>query len=253
VKIVFFKNESHFVPRLSYLWENAELVGSNSKLLSFKKLFEWGLVIPLFVMWISYSKYFMTCWPMFFAILLLALPVHEFCHVLFCWLMGRKIERIAFFPYKQILTRESAYVRPSFGVWNKLQTILFFVFPLILLSVIPGILAIFFASIRLWLIYISLLGLSMSSFDIDDTIRTLKLPKNVLCFLRFNVTVKDPHKPVVIHEMWVTSELDKIHHRCYQYFNGRLTEIEQTVETAETQKLKQEFIKQFNLKNSETK
>ena len=38
MKIVFFKNESHFHPRLSYTWENAEQVHLNFKLQNLKKL-----------------------------------------------------------------------------------------------------------------------------------------------------------------------------------------------------------------------
>lgn len=46
----------------------------------------------------------------------------------------------------------------------------------------------------------------------------------------------------------VTPKLDKIHHKCFEYFNGRLTTKEQPDDTVETIRLKQEFIKQFNLK-----
>ena len=54
-------------------------------------------------------------------------------------------------------------------------------------------------------------------------------------------------KPVIIHQLFVTSKLDKIHHKCFEYFNGGLTEKEQPAETVETRKLKKEFINQFDL------
>lgn len=60
--------------------------------------------------------------------------------------------------------------------------------------------------------------------------------------------VKDKDKPVIIHQLSVTPKLDKIHHKCFEYFNGRLTEKENPAETVETRNLKQEFINQFDLK-----
>ena len=62
------------------------------------------------------------------------------------------------------------------------------------------------------------------------------------------LAVKETDKPVIIHQLSVTPKLDKIHHKCFEYFNGRLTEKKQPTETLETMKLKQEFINQFNLK-----
>ena len=61
------------------------------------------------------------------------------------------------------------------------------------------------------------------------------------------LNVKEKDKPVIIHQLSVTPKLDKIHHKCFEYFNGRLTEKEQPAETVETRKLKQEFINQFDL------
>jgi broad specificity polyphosphatase/5'/3'-nucleotidase SurE len=45
------------------------------------------------------------------------------------------------------------------------------------------------------------------------------------------LTVKETDKPVIIHQLFVTSKLDKIHHKCFEYFNGRLTEKENPDET----------------------
>jgi len=59
------------------------------------------------------------------------------------------------------------------------------------------------------------------------------------------LNVKEKDKPVIIHQLFVTSKLDKIHHKCFEYFNGKLTEKEHPSETIETMKLKQEFINQF--------
>ena len=88
----------------------------------------------------------------------------------------------------------------------------------------------------------------MREIDIIDIICLLKLPPNVLYLVDIILTVKKTDKPVIIHQLSVTPKLDKIHHKCFEYFNGILTEKEQPDDTVETIRLKQEFIKQFNLK-----
>lgn len=248
MKIVFFKNESHFYPRLSYTWENAEQVHLNSKLQNLKKLFILLLAIPFVAFLFINLKELSHKWLLLLAISFLCLPTHELFHALFCWISGRKVERICFFPYKQIFYKENAYVKPTFSVWNKYQAILLSSFPIITLSIIPAILAIFIAPLRFWLLYLSLLNILVSSFDIIDIICLFKLSPNALYLVDIILTVKETDKPVIIHQLSVTPKLDKIHHKCFEYFNGRLTEKEQPDDTVETIRLKQEFIKQFNLK-----
>ena len=248
MKIVFFKNESHFHPRLSYTWENAEQIYLNSKLQNLKKIFIFLLAVPFFAFLFVNQKEFSSKWILLLTISLLCLPIHELCHALFCWISGRKVERISFFPYKQIFSKVGGYVKPAFGVWNKYQAILFVAFPVIILSFIPAILAIFIAPLRLWLLYLSLSNISASYSDIVDIICLFKLPPNALYLVDIILTVKEVDKPIIIHQLSVTPKLDKIHHKCFEYFNGRLTKIECSSETVETIRLKQEIIKQFNLK-----
>lgn len=248
MEIVFFKNESYFHPRLSYTWENAEQVHLNSKLQNLKNSFIFLLALPFIVFLFVKIDELSSKWLLLIAISLLCLPIHELCHALFCWISGRKVERICFFPYKRIFSKVGGYVKPTFGVWNKYQAILFVAFPVIILSFIPAILAIFVAPLRFWLLYLSLLNLSASCLDIVDIICLFKLPQNALYLMDVILKVKDKDKPVIIHQLSVTPKLDKIHHKCFEYFNGRLTEKENPAETLETRNLKQEFINQFDLK-----
>ena len=248
MKIVFFKNESHFHPRLSYTWENAEQVHLNSKLQNLKKIFIFLLAVPFIAFLFVNQKEFSSKWILLLTISLLCLPIHELCHALFCWISGRKVERISFFPYKRIFSKVGGYVKPTFGVWNKYQAILFVAFPVIILSFIPAILAIFIATLRPWLLYLSLSNILVSYLDIVDIICLFKLPPNALYLVDIILTVKEVDKPIIIHQLSVTPKLDKIHHKCFEYFNGRLTKIECPSETVETIRLKQEIIKQFNLK-----
>ena len=248
MKIVFFKNESHFHPRLSYTWENAEQVHLNSKLQNLKKILIFLLAVPFIAFLFVNQKEFSSKWILLLTISLLCLPIHELCHALFCWISGRKVERISFFPYKRIFSKVGGYVKPTFGVWNKYQAILFVAFPVIILSFIPAILAIFIATLRPWLLYLSLSNILVSYSDIVDIICLFKLPPNALYLVDIMLNVKEKDKPVIIHQLSVTPKLDKIHHKCFEYFNGGLTEKEQPAETVETRKLKQEFINQFDLK-----
>ena len=247
MKLVFFKKESHFHPRLSYTWENAEQVHLNSKLQNLKNSFIFLLAIPFIAFLFVNQKELSSKWLLLLAISLLCLPIHELCHALFCWISGRKVERISFFPYKRIFSKVGGYVKPAFSVWNKYQAILFVAFPVIILSFIPAILAIFIAPLRPWLLYLSLSNISVSYSDIVDIICLFKLPPNALYLVDIILTVKEVDKPTIIHQLSVTPKLDKIHHKCFEYSNGRLTEKEHPAETVETRKLKQEFINQFDL------
>ena len=248
MKIVFFKNESHFHPRLSYTWENAEQVHLNSKLQNWKKFFIFLLAVPFLAFLFANKKELSSKWLLLLAISLFCLPIHELCHALFCWISGRKVERICFFPYKRIFSKPAGYVKPTFSVWNKYQAILLVSFPIIMLSIIPAIFAIFIAPLRLWLLYLSLLNISVSCFDIIDIICLFKLRQDALYLVDIMLNIKEKDKPVIIHQLSVTPKLDKIYHKCFEYFNGRLTEKENPAETVETRKLKQEFITQFALK-----
>ena len=248
MKIVFFKNEAHFHPRISYVWENAENVELGSKSPNLKRFFMWMLVIPFFVFVIVYGQELTSKRLLLLTSSLLCLPIHEFCHALFCWISGRKVERIHFFPYKQVLSNITAYVKPAFGVWKKHQIILFFSFPIIMLSIIPAILAIFITPLRLWLVSFSLLNIAVSYSDIIDIFYLIKSPKKSLHFIDFTLITKDADKPVIIHQLSVTPKLDKIHHKCFEYYNGKLTTKEPPAETVEIRKIKQEFINQFHLK-----
>lgn len=252
MKITFLKNETHFYPRISYTWENAEKVNFTSEFQGLKKysiMWLFLLPMPVFVIFCS-QKIVKNYWffVTFIAIIVLCLPLHELCHALFCWISGRKVERICFFPYKNLFFRPAAYVKPVFGAWNKKQAIFLILFPFILLSFVPAILAIFISNLRFWLLFLSLLNISVSGIDIIDALYLSGLPKNCLYFFDgFALTVKDNDKPIIIHQLSITPELDKVNHRCFEYFNGRLTEKHQVHESAEVTKLRLEFVQQFNL------
>lgn len=249
MQITFFKNEAHFHPRTSYTVENAEIVSLDHKIRSLKKHSTWLFTLPLLIFTFAFYRNLSSNYTVLVAIVILCLPVHESCHALFCWVSGRKVERIYFFPYKQIFTTPTAYVKPAFGVWNRTQVILWSLFPLLLLSLVPALLAVFIPALRIWMIFLSCYNLSVSSFDVIDILCFLKLPQNCLHFGDFILTATEADKPIIIHRLSVTPKLDKIHHICFQYANNKLTEINPPFESSEVSQLRQEFIKQFNFES----
>lgn len=248
MKITFFKNESHFYPRISYTWENAEGVCSASKMQKLRKHSVWLFALPLLIFTFLFGRQITSNAWFFVGILLIGVPAHELCHAAFCWISGRKVARICFFPYpKKVFSSPTAYVKPAFGVWNKWQAIFCSAFPLILLSFVPALLAVFVPPLRYELIFFLLCNLAGSCFDIIDILNLFKLPADCIHVTDVSLTVRDASKPVMIHQIFVTPELDKIHHKCFSYFDGRLTEIQQVYDTPQTVVLKQEFVKQFHL------
>ena len=246
MKIVFFKNEAHFHPRISYCCDNAEFY-LETKLTKYKNLLVFAFAVPLFIFVVVNYETFKSNRLLLLAVAFLSLPVHELCHALYCWIAGKKVERMCFFPYKQFVTKPIAYVKPAFDVWKKYQAVLFKLFPFIILTVVPSVLAIFYPNLRIWLLLVSLLNLSSSVFDIIDAIYYLRFPKGLLYFLQFTLKVTDKEKPVTIHRIMVTPKLDKIYHNCFVYSENKLTQTENVYDTDETIILKQEFKEQLKI------
>ncbi len=211
MKITFFRNESHFYPRVSYTWENAEELKPSRGTLKARIYLSLILLIPFIAYLYLFLKNNTDKFFIGFAIIIFTLPLHELCHALYCVIIGRKVERISFFPfpYKSI----GAYVVPSFNSWKKHQAILFSAFPLILMSALPAILAVFDSPLRPYLLILSLSNMSTAAFDIIDIIHFIQFPKDSIYFIHFSLKAKDVDRPIVIHQLSITPKLDKIHHR----------------------------------------
>ncbi len=256
MKITFFKNESDFYWRISYAWENAEIPGLSPKkqkaLERFRK-YGWVFSIPVVVFFVLFIRQIFLVNPWLTAVILIfQLPLHELCHALFCWISGRKVERICFFPYRSKCGPSeqmvAAYVKPAFGVWNQYQALLLFLFPILILTIFPLFLSIFISPIRFHLIFLALLNLSGSRNDMADALGMFLLPKNILSFPAFALLQKDDTKPLTVHQLSITPKLENVKHRQFTYFQGKLTEEDCAVETPSTLQLRKEFIQQFGLK-----
>ena len=106
MKIYFFKNESHFHPRISYTFENAELIRMDDKIQNLKKCSTWLFMLPLLIFTFVFLKDLGSNVTILIAIWIFGLPAHELCHALFCWITGRKVERIMDKPATPPVTSE---------------------------------------------------------------------------------------------------------------------------------------------------
>lgn len=247
MKIYFLKNENDFCERETCAFENADLVKP-------KKRPKWLYYTVLSVSVISFilvllSGDFIHYGNLIAVVVfaLLQLLVHEACHILHCLLTGRKVERLCWFPYGLLtLEKPSAYVLPEFSVWKKQGKLMFTLFPLIILSVIPAFLSIFIPSARFVLLTIAVLNFAGSSLDICAAFDTLTYPKNALIFRNFALL---PHsdEPVIIHRVWISEDKKAIYHKQYKCIDYKLTEVTPAEDTETVLLIKEEFKKQFNI------
>lgn len=118
-----------------------------------------------------------------------------------------------------------------------------------LLLVLLTILAFFVSAIRFELLFISLFNLAASCFDIVDILCLLKTPRKSLHFSDFILNIEQSAEPIIIHRLSATSKLDKIEHKCFQYRDNKLTETDRVPESSEVNRLREEFVKQFDLES----
>lgn len=245
MKIAFFKNEEHFYPHLSYTCENAEKAVSKYKTKDRHLIYQYAALAVLLVYLLIFRKHFAPHLIPFFLIFIFLLPIHELCHVLYCLISGRKVDHLCFFPYGFAWKKPGAYVKPQFSAWSKTQIILFLLFPLIILSLIPAIMSIFLPSIRIWLLFIAINNVSMSALDINNSLYHLFLPAKCVIFDGFALLLKD-NSPAEIHRIYIDPNSKEIHHRQFSYFNSKLTEIFPPVETDSVKWIKSEITRQAN-------
>ena len=248
MKIYFFKNEYDFCSRESVIVDNAELKNYRRRP---KKLY--------------YSVLFFTCFTMITALLLLnidhhgsLLPViisaftvlllHELCHALHCFVTGRGVERICFFPSGSFLTatKPTAYVKPAFNVWSKNSRIMFALFPLLLLTVIPATIVVFFPSTKHILTPFAAFNFVTSVFDICDAIILLSCPKDALYFNSFYLKLTED-SPATVHRVWISKDKKTVFHKHYEASRYKLKEISPPSETENVKHLIQEFKAQFKI------
>ena len=240
MKITFFKNENHFSARTSYCWENAELAEPKIKSNIIRVISIVISFIMLFAYVLTFRNELSTNIWLFVTIVILLLPIHEFCHALFCLITKRRIERICFLSSFS-LNEPIAYVLPKFTYWSKIERILFYLFPTIILSVLPTIIAIFLPLARFWLIFIALYNLLCSAFDITNTIKTISLPKRSIIFEGFSL-IPTNNQPIIIHKLVLTKEKTEILHEQFVYENKKLSKCDIATETENVKQLKNEFM-----------
>ena len=247
MKITFFKNENHFSARTSYCWENAELADPKIKNSIIRILLTTiGLItLPVYI-WFFRNEFSNYIW-MFIPIVIALIVLHEFCHALFCFITKRKVNRICFLSSFR-LNEPTSYVMPELSSWSKIERVLFYLFPIVILSLVPTIIAIFLPIVRLWLILVALINLTFSAFDINDTIKTISLPKRSVIFEGFSL-IPTNNQPIIIHKLILTKEKTEILHEQFIWKSYELSKCDNLIETESVKQLKDEMLQQ--IKNGE--
>ena len=243
MKITFFKNENYFSARTSYCWENAELAEPKikSNIIRILLIIIGLITLPIYI-WFFRNEFSKYIW-LFIPIVIALIVLHELCHALFCVITKRKVKRICFLSSFR-LNEPTDYVMPDFSVWSKIERVLFYLFPIIILSVIPTIIAIFLPIVRLWLILVALINLTSSAFDINDTIKTISLPKRSVIFEGFSL-IPTNNQPIIIHKLILTKEKTEILHEQFVYENKKLSKSETPIETKNVKQIKKEMFQQI--------
>lgn len=243
MKITFFKNENHFFARTSYCWENAELAEPKikSNIIRIPLIIIGLITLPIYI-WFFRNEFSNYIW-LFIPIVIALIVLHELCHALFCVITKRKVERICFLSSFR-LNEPTAYVMPEFSSWSKIERVLFYLFPIIILSLVPIIIAIFLPIVRLWLIVVALINLTISAFDINDTFKTISLPKGCIIFEGFSL-LSNNNQPIVIHKLILTKEKTEILHEQFVYENKKLSKSETPIETKNVKQIKKEMLQQI--------
>lgn len=185
MKVTFGKNESHDYPRTSYLLQGGEWLKD-------RKQAPWSISSIWSVVWFVAA----IVWALlharvladmgaeqailFVLIALLLLPLHELSHALFLWITGRRVYAIRFLPFagNRSKHKPTAYVKPELTVLSRGEQMLLSAFPLILLSVLPTVIALFCPPLRVWLIWTALANAADSCYDVRHIYEDFSLPKN---------------------------------------------------------------------------
>lgn len=252
MKITFFKNENHFCPLRAYCCETAELAKPKYQPKKAPTIIGVAFDLLLFPLIFLYFDPFTSHLFLYFAIVFLVLPLHELCHAVYCWLTGRKVERICFFPYgfRSSSKVPWAYVMTDLSVWSKFEEISISLFPLLILSVIPAILSFFLPSIRMWLLLVSILNAGTSAFDIGNAMRLLSMPAGYLKADHFEI-IPNQNFTGVIHRITINTETKELQHRQFQCQGSKMIEMFPPEETDEVKhlldKVKEKLKEQTNI------
>ena len=243
MKITFFKNENHFSARTSYCWENAELAEPKikSNIIRIPLIIIGLITLPIYI-WFFRNEFSKYIW-LFIPIVIALIVLHELCHAFFCVITKRKVKRICFLSSFR-LNEPTSYVMPELSSWSKIERVLLYLFPIIILSAIPIVIAIFLPIVRTWLILVALINLTMSAFDINDILKTISLPKGCVIFEGFSL-IPTNNQPIIIHKLTLTKDTLTILHEQFVYENKKLSKSDIATETENVKQLKNEFIQQI--------
>ncbi len=201
MKITIGKNESHDYPRTSYLLEGGDWVKDIKqvpKAISSVWSIAWSVVAVSWV--ILHASELKGQILLFVLFALLLLPLHELSHALFLWLTGRQVYAIRLSPFPGKWHMPAAYVKADLAILSRGEQVLFSAFPMILLSVLPAVIALFCPPLRIWLLWIAFANAADSSFDVRDILGYFFLPQNACCIGGVWCVLHE-EKPVILRRL----------------------------------------------------
>lgn len=226
MKITFFKNEKHFCRVSAMLHPN--IIEIRPRLIA--RLLKYPLLIaaqlPLAAYVILRWESFASNWWYAAVIYFVLVPVHEFFHALHCWLTKRKVKRFCFFPYNFGLSFTTAYVEPDASVYKRGEAVLLALFPLIWITVLGSILAVWMPAWRAFWVFFVIGNFSASCMDLYDTLVALTMPRTARLFSG-SVGWGLPRlcETSFIYLQELPAKSDRIEYRQWRYKYGQLTEI----------------------------
>lgn len=176
VKVTLGKNESHDYARESFCLRGGEWLSVRSPSYALRHLWV-GLCFIMMLVLVRMDSQEVLNRPLVYVISLLVLPLHELCHALYLWLTRRRVYAIRFFPYWFKWGNVGAYVKADMPLYTRGEYALLIAFPLLLLSLLPAVVAVFCPGLRIWLGWIAILNLAMASWDVVLLLWVLRLPK----------------------------------------------------------------------------
>ncbi len=254
MKLYLRKNHGDLYPRLSCVWDGVEKSETFPALSKGVQTVIMATLDLLTIIGVGVISWVFRMSPrLIVAAFLFCLPLHECCHVLYCIFARREVEGIYFAPPRRGKKRSwndrswndpGAYVMPGFCIHRKGQDILFRMLPLLLMTVVPTVIALFVPRVAPYLYFTAVMNLGMSRLDICATIALMRLPKNRLILYPHSCVLVPSAERMEFRFIAKKANDDKLIMRRFLYENKKLTEL--SFEHNESSRLlEQEFLVQF--------
>ncbi len=248
MRLHFRRNYSDLYPRVSCVWEGVERIEPFAQLPKGARAVILGAVYLLWLIGLAAIVLYGELSLLAVVLALLCLPLHELCHALYLLLTRQGVEGIYFFPprvgHQNPLTRPGAYVMPDICILRREQDVLFRLFPLLWLTVLPALLGLLMPSVASELFFLAVVNGGASCLDLCDAIAVCRLPKDRLLLYPFGTVVPREGR-MVFRIIAKRADSEVLILRQLVYADGRCTEVS-FAHSESSRVLENEFHEQFS-------